>query len=48
MKTIQLTPKEFILFKTLANKVQLIFMYWVTQGIVHVEANASTLSELGY
>ncbi len=48
MKTIQLSPKEFVLFKILANKAQLIFMYWVTQGIVHVEANASTLSELGY
>jgi len=48
MKTIQLSPKEFVLFRILANHAQLIFMYWVSKGTVHVEAESSTLSELGY
>lgn len=48
MKTIQLTPKEFILFKNLANRIHLIFVYSVLRGTVHVEADALRLSELGY
>jgi hypothetical protein len=48
MKTIQLTPREFILFKTLANRIHLIFMYQVLQGIFHVKADALRLDELGY
>lgn len=48
MKTIQLSPKEFILFKTLANRIQLIFVYSVLHGIIHVQADALRLDELGY
>lgn len=48
MKTIQLSPKEFINFKTLANRIHLIFVYFVSQGIIHVEADALRLDELGY
>lgn len=48
MKTIQLTPKEFVLFKTLANSICLMFVYFVSQGIIHVEADALRLDELGY
>ena len=48
MKTIQLSPKEFLLFKTLANRIHLIFVYSVLHGIIHVEADALRLSELGY
>lgn len=48
MKTIQLTPKEFVLFKSLANRFKLIFSYAVSGGLVHVEADASSLDELGY
>lgn len=48
MKTIQLTPKEFILFKTLANRIHLLFVYSVVHGIVYVQADALYLSELGY
>lgn len=48
MKTIQLSPKDFVLFKTLANRIQLIFMYQVIRGEVHVEADASSLERLGY
>jgi hypothetical protein len=48
MKTIQLTPKEFVLFTILANHAHIIFMYWISQGTVHVEADMLSLSELGY
>ena len=48
MKTIQLTPREFILFKTLANRIHLIFMYKVLHGVFHVKADALRLDELGY
>lgn len=48
MKTIQLSPKDFVLFQKLANKLELIFMYWVSGGTVHVEADALALDELGY
>lgn len=48
MKTITLTPKEFVLFKALANRMQLIFMYYVSGGIVHVEADITSLEGLGY
>jgi len=48
MKTVQLTPKEFVLFQMLANNLELIFMYYVSGGIVHIEADASSLEGLGY
>lgn len=48
MKTIQLSPTEFVSFKALANQLQILFMYWVSQGVVHVEADAASLYELGY
>jgi hypothetical protein len=48
MKTIQLDPREFILFKTLANRIHLIFEYQIKQSMYHVEADALRLDELGY
>lgn len=49
MKTIQLTIKNFIRFSELAKRIQLIFMYQrVGNDTIEVEADASTLSELGY
>lgn len=48
MKTIQLQPRDFVLFQRLANKLELIFMYWVSGGVVHVEADAASLEALGY
>ena len=48
MKTVQLTAQEFMNFKALANQIQLMFMYSVSGGKILVEADASTLHELGY
>lgn len=48
MKTIQLTPKEFVNFKVLANQMRLMFVYAVSHGMIHVEADALRLDELGY
>jgi hypothetical protein len=48
MKTIQLTAREFALFKALANRLQIIFMYSVDHGTILVEADASSLEGLGY
>ena len=48
MKTVELSLKEFMNFKALANQIQLMFMYSVSGGKILVEADASTLHELGY
>jgi hypothetical protein len=49
MKTITFTtPREFALFKALANRLQILFMYSVDHGIITVEADASSLEGLGY
>jgi hypothetical protein len=48
MKTIQFTPKEFYLFQQLANQMDILFMYYVSNGLVNVEANAVELEGLGY
>lgn len=49
MKTIKFTnAQEFANFKNLANQMHLMFMYWVSRGIIHVEAEALKLDELGY
>jgi hypothetical protein len=48
MKTITLTPKDFVLFQTLANRMELIFTYYVSGGNVHVEADITSLEGLGY
>lgn len=48
MKIITLTPREFNLFKALANRLQIIFMYSVTHGVITVEADAYELEGLGY
>jgi len=49
MKTITFTtPREFALFKALANRLQILFMYSVSHGIITVEADASSLEGLGY
>ena len=48
MKTIQLDPREFALFKTLANRIHLLFVYQVLHGNIYVQADALRLSELGY
>lgn len=48
MRIIQLSPTDFIKFKTLANHFHLIFVYKVLHGMIHVEANALALDELGY
>jgi IS30 family transposase len=49
MKTITFdTPREFALFKTLANQLHILFMYSVHHGIITVEADAYELEGLGY
>lgn len=49
MKTITFdTPREFALFKTLANQLHILFMYSVKHGVITVEANAYELEGLGY
>jgi hypothetical protein len=48
MKTIQLTSREFVTFKTLANRMQLMFMYWISGGTIFIKANTESLSRLGY
>lgn len=48
MKTILLSPRDFILFKTLANRIHLIFEYQIKQSMFHVQADALRLDELGY
>lgn len=48
MKTVKLTPREFALFQMLANEIQMLFMYTVSQGYVFVEADKYELETLGY
>ena len=48
MKRLTFTPTEFKLFQKLANHMQIIFMYTVSQGLVIVEASAYELEGLGY
>lgn len=48
MKKVQLTPKEFALFKTLANRARIMFMYYVSGGDIFIEADAASLERLGY
>lgn len=48
MKTIKLTPTDFLLFKQLANQGLIMFLYKVYKGFVEVEADAKALAELGY
>tara|TARA_R110000868_G_scaffold267155_2_gene526439 strand:- start:365 stop:511 length:147 start_codon:yes stop_codon:yes gene_type:complete len=48
MKKITLTPKEFILFKNVANMFKIFFTYIVFKGIFIVMANEECLADLGY
>jgi hypothetical protein len=48
MKRLTFTPTEFKLFQELANHMQILFMYTVSQGFVIVEASAYELEGLGY
>jgi hypothetical protein len=48
MKTISLTAKEFLLFKELANQIQLFFTHHVSKGEIFIEANELVLDMLGY
>ena len=48
MKKLTFTPTEFKLFQKLANHMQILFMYTVSQGFVIVEASAYELEGLGY
>lgn len=48
MKKLTFTPTEFKLFQKLANRMQIIFMYYVSGGHVIVEASAYELEGLGY
>ena len=48
MKTISLTAKEFILFKELANQIELFFTHHVSKGEIYIEANELILDLLGY
>lgn len=48
MKTIELIPQEWYLFKELANKFHLSFMMEVVHGIVIIEADSLSLEHLGY
>jgi len=45
MKQISLTPKEFYLFKKLAN---FYYTFAISAGMVYVEANSKLLENLGY
>jgi hypothetical protein len=45
MKTISLTPTEFVSFKQLAT---FFFDLYVKGGFVHVTADAESLDKLGY
>jgi hypothetical protein len=48
MKTITLTPTEFLTFKALANKISLFFDYYISKGRVVIDADAQLLNEIGY
>jgi hypothetical protein len=49
MKTITFTsPREFALFKALANRLQILFMYSISHGNIIVQADAYELEGLGY
>ena len=48
MKKVELTAKEFDLFKKLANQARIMFMYYVSGGTIFVEANTTELEMLGY
>lgn len=45
MKKITLTPKEFILFKQIAN---FWYSFAVSSGIIVIEADSKLLESLGY
>ena len=48
MKTVQLTAKEWPLFKILANINSIFFTYNVKKGQISVSATISSLEKLGY
>jgi hypothetical protein len=48
MKKLELSAKEFALFKTLANRARIMFMYYVSAGTIFIEADAASLERLGY
>lgn len=48
MKTIQLDAKEYQTFKTLANKLSIMFTFFVSKGFINIEADAEALEQLGY
>jgi hypothetical protein len=45
MRTVTMTPTEFVSFKQLAT---FFFDLYVNQGFIHVTANADHLEALGY
>ncbi len=48
MKTIQLNAKEYETFKTLANKLSIMFTFFISKGLINIEADADMLEQLGY
>lgn len=48
MKTIELQPTQFYLFKQRANEIKLWFDYKITKGIVFITADEILLEKLGY
>jgi len=45
MKKITLTAQEFNVFKEIAS---FMYQFWVSKGIIHIQAQESQLAELGY
>jgi len=48
MKKLQLSARDFVLFKLNANRERIMFMYYVLNGDIFVEADAASLERLGY
>lgn len=48
MKTIQLNAKEYETFKAIANKLSVMFTFFVSKGFIYIEADANALEQLGY
>lgn len=45
MKKITVTAKEFNIFKQIAT---FMYQFWISKGVIHIEAEETKLAELGY
>lgn len=48
MRTVEMQPTQFYLFKQKANDIRLWFDYTISKGIVSVTADEILLRKLGY